>query len=257
MTIQPLDAARGRRHRARTLTGILGVGSLIAALALPLAAQAAPNDGSALFGQNWQLRSVTALPSGFTNMTGTGTVFRTDAGVSFQVPFGVAGLDGTHAVYLLTNYNRSLPANGSITVTANWTGATYVTRSTTDTGAFGRLEFQDVANGPFEANDYWWYSGQNFNLNTATSGTFTAALSDRSHWTDICGQSAADKTVRIGPDCVGGNYPGIFGYVGFTNALQNVKEISISFGRTSAYASGIATTGTDPAYFNLTNLGIS
>ena len=173
----------------------------------------------------------------------------------------VSTTTGSFVIYLLNDYNVNLTGQ-TITAEANWTpgvaaggSGTYETRSTVFSGAYVRVEFQDVASGHFTSNDYWWNSGS-LDLNAVSSGTLTAPLTNRSQWTNICGQSATDKTAHPGPNCVGGTDPAVSPYDGFTNAMKNVKLIGISFGSSGSYASGIAlydATGT----FTLTNFTIS
>ena len=101
-----------------------------------------------------------------------------------------------------------------------------------------------MTSGPFTSNDYWWYSGDSLDLNTATtSDTVIASLNDRVNWTNICGQVATDTTTHAGPNCVGGTDPAVSPYDGFTYAMANVKQLGLSFGSASRYASGIARDG--------------
>jgi hypothetical protein len=88
-----------------------------------------------------------------------------------------------------------------------------------------------------------WSTGS-LDLNTMTHGTLTVLLTDRSQWTNICGQSATDRTAHPGPNCVGGTDPAVSPYDGFTNAMENVKQVSLSFGSGGSYASGVAIQGT-------------
>ena len=179
-------------------------------------------------------------------------------GLTFQVPQGVAGYGGIHSVYLVTQWSGSLSTSDSISVAASWTGTgSYVTRDQNYDGAYGRLEIQDLtSSGGYNMNDYWWYIGQTFDLNNSTSGNFTASLNDLNNWMNICGKLASDQTTGLS-DCMTGKTLSMSPAQGFLNAIANIREINISFGRKGSYASGIATTGTDPAYFNLTQLGIN
>ena len=117
-----------------------------------------------------------------------------------------------------------------------------MTRSPVFDGAYGRFWFQSAI-GNWNFNDYWWYSPSRLDLNDGSTGTMTAALSDRAGWSNICGKLANDETVYSGGDCVGGTYPAVSPYDGFTNAMANVKQLGISFGRAGSYASGIALVG--------------
>lgn len=95
------------------------------------------------------------------------------------------------------------------------------------------------AEGNWGVNDYWWPTNRVSLSTSITDFDIIASTSDRTNWTNICGQSATDTTVYSGPDCVGGTYPAESPYDGFTNALINVKEVGLSFGG-SGYASGVA-----------------
>ena len=144
----------------------------------------------------------------------------------------------------------------------NWTLGAYTNRGTGPAlDAYVRLEFQDTASGAYTSNDYWWFTGTTgtgvADLNVGTSATLTASLADRTQWTNICGQSATDTVPQPGPNCVGGTDPAVSPYDGFTNALKNVKEVNLSFGRAARYASGVAAVGTDDAVFNMTSFTVS
>ena len=176
--------------------------------------------------------------------------------VSFPVQQFLSTSTGSFAIYLENNYNVDLTGK-TITAAANWTPGTYATRSTVFPGAYGRVEFQDVASSSFTSSDYWWYNNSSLDLNGVTSGTITAPLTDRAHWTNICGQVATDTTVNPAqPNCVGGTDPAGSPYDGFTNAMKDVKKVSLSFGSAGSYASGVALvdgTGT----FNMTGFTIA
>jgi hypothetical protein len=136
-----------------------------------------------------------------------------------------------------------------------WDKGTYLTRGPASDGAYVRLEFQDVGNGDFVSNDYWWYSVK-LDLNEVTSGTFTAALTDRGLWSNICGKFATDHNSYAGPNCTYGIDPATSPYDGFTNAMKNVKLVGFSFGRASSFASGVAVT-VAPASFRLKSFTIT
>jgi len=173
-----------------------------------------------------------------------------------QFPFEqfVSTSSGSFTVYLLNNFNSDITGK---TISANvaWDQRTYLTRGSAEDGAYVRLEFQDVGNGDFVSNDYWW-SSVKLNLNAVTSGTLTAALTDRTLWTNICGQSATDIVAHPGPNCTGGTDPAVSPFDGFTNAMKNVKLAGLSFGRGSSFASGVAVVG-GPASFRLKSFTIT
>ena len=163
---------------------------------------------------------------------------------------------GWFTVYLKTNYG-DLTGKSSIIADTSWTESTqYVNRALTSDGALFRLYFQQ-AQGNYNANDYWWNTNS-LDLNAVSSGTLTGNLTDRTQWTNLCGKSATDATVYSGPDCVGGTYPAVSPFDGFDNAKRNVKEVGLSFGRASRYASGVAINDdTAPASFQLNSFTVT
>jgi hypothetical protein len=146
---------------------------------------------------------------------------------------------GWFSVYLKTNYAYGDLTGKTITADTSWTSSTqYVSRSRVAGDAHFRLEFQS-AQGHYNSNDYWW-STDSCDLNTQSGCILEVALTDRTHWTNLCGQSATDTTPHPGLNCVEGIDPAVSPYDGFTNAMRNVKEVGLSFGRAGAYASGVA-----------------
>ncbi len=178
---------------------------------------------------------------------------------SFPVQQFDSTTTGSFAIYLENNYNVPMTEAQTISVSANWTAGTYVTRGSASDGAYARVWFQDVASGTYSSNDLWWYHGS-LDLNTLTSGTITASLSDRANWSNVCGEFANDTNSYPTPpgqtNCVGTIDDATSPYDGFTNAMTNVKRIGISFGRGSAYASGIALVG-GTGTFTLTSFTIT
>ena len=187
----------------------------------------------------WDIDKAAALPGGVA-----------------QFPFEqfVSTSSGSFAVYLLNNFNSDITGK---TISANvaWDRRTFLTRGPDDPTAYVRLEFQDVGNGDFVSNDYWW-SSVKLNLNAGTSGTLTSALTDRTLWTNICGQPATDVVAHPGLNCTGGTDPAVSPFDGFTNAMKNVKLAGLSFGRASRFASGVAVT-VAPASFRLNSFTIT
>lgn len=155
---------------------------------------------------------------------------------------------GWFTVYLNTNYGN-LADKASITANASWTASTsYVSRTLVPAdGAYFRIYFQS-AQGNYNSNDYWWYTGS-CDLNAvASSCTQTANLQDPTQWTNLCGHRADDTDLYPGPNCVGGTDPAISPADGFNNAKRNVKQVGLSFGRASRYASGVANDGTSASF---------
>jgi hypothetical protein len=173
-----------------------------------------------------------------------------------QFPFQrfESATSGLFTVYLLNNFNFDITGK-TISANVTWDQGTYRTRGPVEDGAFVRLVFRDVGSGNFTSNNYWW-SSVRLDLNGGTSGTLTSALTDRTLWTNICGQSATDDVAHPGPNCTGGRDPAVSPYDGFTHAMKHVKEVGLSFGRASRFASGVAVTVT-PASFRLNTFTIT
>jgi hypothetical protein len=215
------------------------VAGLLLALVVPGTAFATPPTGD-LTTQAWRIQYANPATNYFWEIDKV----KLDASgdLTFPVRQYVAPTTGSFATYFQNNYNTSLTTSTTLFVDATWTPGTYASRS--GAGAFGRFWFQsDIGN--WDSNSYWWYSGDSLDLNTVSAGTMTAALSDTAHWSNICGKLATDTAVYSGPDCVGGTYPAVSPADGVANAMANVKQLGISFGSTSRYASGIARMGAD------------
>ena len=234
----------------------VGVAPLLASPALASPALASQAISASSVGNNWQLYSVMPATAKFWAIDKAAPYG--NGGVQFPFQQFQSTTTGSFATYLKSNYNVSLTEGDTITADVNWTPGAYVTRGPSTDGAFVRLEFQDVSSGNYTSNDYWWYSGPGgvLDLNSDSSGTLTAALADRSHWSNVCGQLASDTIAHPGPNCVGGTDPNVSPYVGFTAAMRNIKQVNLSFGRASSYASGVAAVGTDSATFDMTRFAI-
>jgi hypothetical protein len=207
-----------------------------------------------LMGQAWRVYNAMPATSSFWDIEKVKLDMAGDLTFPIQ-PFETK-TTGSFAVYLQNNYNTSLTDSTTLSATASWTHGTYETRSTVFSGAYGRFWFQDVTSGHYTSNDYWWYSGSSFDLNGSTTGTVTAALSDRAHWSNICGQVATDMTAHPGLNCVGGTDPAVSPYDGFTNAMKNVKQLGLSFGSAGSYASGVAFDG-DTGSFSVSSFTVA
>lgn len=185
---------------------------------------------------NWRAYNVKPATNSFWDINKAASA--TGGGVQIPIAQFLSKTTGSFAVYLLDNYNVKLTGR-TITANVSWTPATYETRSTDCSGAYVYLEFQDVAAGPYDSNDYWWLQA-GLDLNTLTSGTLTASLTDtdRALWMNQAGRLATDttenwtdwtgKTVAMSP------------YDGFTKAMKSVKQVGLSFGSSCTYASGVA-----------------
>lgn len=139
---------------------------------------------------------------------------------------------GWFTVYLKTNYNRDLTGKTITAIvdvvapagTSFWTRTSACANAGTD--AYVRLEFQS-ATGNYNASDYWWSTGNTWNLSTIANVPTTLSLStnDAALWSNISGQTGADDPA------------------GFAAALKNVKEIGVAFGSSCSYASGVNVSG--------------
>lgn len=188
---------------------------------------------------NWRIYNVKPDTASYWDINKVKSV---DGKYEFPIAKFESPTTGSFAVYILQNYNYDLTGK-TFSMSASWTSGTYKTRSTVHPGAYVRFEFQDTSAGPYDMNDYWWSTGTNsLDLNAASSGSLTVSLEDPSKWTNLCGKSATDTTLYSGPDCVGG-YPTMNPAEGFANAMKNVKEVSLAFGSSGSYASGVALDG--------------
>lgn len=213
---------------------------------------AVASDSFSAKNKNWRVYNVEPATNSFWDINKA----QSDGSGGLQFPFQqfVSKSTGSFAVYLLNNYNVDM-TDKIITANVSWTPGAYETRSTVCSGAYVRLEFQDVTAGPYDSNDYWW-STDNLDLNTApTSGQLLASLADRTAWTNQAGLSATntipnwidwtDDLVVLSPSD------------GFTKAVKNVKQIGLSFGSSCGYASGVAVVGTAAASFHMTSFTVT
>jgi hypothetical protein len=251
----------------KLVIGVAGVALLGVGVAPALASPALPSQtiSASPVGNNWQLYSVMPATAKFWAIDKAAS----DGASGVQFPFQQfdstasstwPATTGSWATYLKSNDNVSLTDADTITAGVTWTSGTYVNRGTGLADAQVRLEFQDVSStGNYTSNDYWWYIGPSGvrDLNTDLPGTLTAPLSDRSNWSNLCGQAATDTASHPGPNCVGGTDPSVSPYDGFTAAMKNIKQVNLSFGRHDRFASGVAAQRTDPATFDMTSFGIS
>lgn len=194
---------------------------------------------SELKGQAWRIQYIKPATSSLWEINKVKLV---DGQLSIPVRAFVSKTEGSFAVYFQNNYNTGLTESQTLTATATWTPGTYETRTDPSSAAYGRFWFQ-AAIGNYNSNDYWWYSGDSFALNTGSGDTMIAELDNRASWSNICGQVATDTTAHPGPNCIGGTDPDVSPYDGFTKAMANVKQLGISFGSASRYASGVAFDG--------------
>ncbi|HYL74781.1 MAG TPA: hypothetical protein VEU96_11290 [Bryobacteraceae bacterium] len=189
----------------------------------------------------WDINKPQALPGGL---------------LQFPVQQFLTASTGSFVIYLYNNYNVDMTGK-TLKMSASWTPGPYETRHTPPAGAFVRFEFQDVTSGAFTSNDYWWSTGANsLDLNVGSNGALTVSLTDRSKWTNVCGQSATDTIAHPGPNCVGGTDPAVSPFDGFTNAVKNVKLVGLAFGSGVSYASGVALDG-GTGTFQLLNFTIA
>ena len=203
---------------------LLIAASILAALAIPAASQE-------LSGKNWRVFNINP------NVPKYWDINQADNPLGFD--FNTVS-SGWYTVYLNTNY-KQLTGKASISTTANWTASNlYINRSGTPGDAYFRLYFQS-AQGNYTSNDYWWSTGTaRCDLNNSSSCILTVSLTDRTQWSNLCGQRADDIVPHPGDNCVGGTDPNVSPYDGFTAAKRDVKDLGLSFGRAARYASGVA-----------------
>ncbi len=215
------------------------VGTVVSAVMLGLMAMPVFAEKNAL-GDNWRVFNGMPATAKFWDINPTKV---TDGLITFPIQKFDTKSTGSFVIYLYNNYNVDM-TDKTLSAEMSWTQGIYETRSTVFPGAYVRFEFQDVTSGKYGSNDYWWSTGANsLDLSTLTSGNLTVSLSDRTRWTNVCGQSATDTNVYAGPNCVGSVDPAVSPYDGFTNAMKNVKQIGLGFGSEGSYASGVALDG--------------
>ena len=199
----------------------------------------------------WKILSLEQLPNGGWNYKTSHPAATTLDGAP-ALTFQFLADDGMqYTNYMLVNYNSNVePLTGAtitatVSVTCSSASCAFDWRGTsTGSPASVRIEIQDTTSGAYTPNDYWWYHGAvSLASASGTAVTITADTNVRASWSNICGQSATDTTVYTGTDCVGGTYPGVSPYDGFTNVLANAKIISFSFGGGSFFANGVAVIG--------------
>ena len=214
------------------IVGALASIGMVGTMALP--ALATSPSATDLSGNNWRVFNIdNSVPKLWeinkaAALSGGGVQF------PFQTSTTAGAWDGTgwFSAYFKTNYNNDLTGK---TITANVNvvadpGMLFWTRSTTcdnaGTDAYVRLEFQS-ATGNYSPSDYWWSTGNTWNLSTIANVPTTLSLSttNPAAWSNINGQTGADD-----PD-------------GFAAALKNVKEIGVAFGSSCRYASGVNVSG--------------
>jgi len=205
-----------------------------------------------LSNNNWRVFNINADEAKLWDINQAPSLNNGGLGFTFN-PFST----GWYTVYLNTNYG-DLTDKTTMTAVTSWTASTqYVNRANLPTdGAYFRLYFQS-AQGNYNSNDYWWNTNR-LDLNAGSSGALTGNLTNRGEWTNLCGQSATDTTAHPGPNCVGGTDPAVSPFEGFDNAKRNVKDVGLSFGRASRYASGVAINDVaGPASFQLNSFTVT
>ncbi|MEO6059160.1 MAG: hypothetical protein ABIQ05_04205 [Candidatus Limnocylindria bacterium] len=190
-----------------------------------------------LMGQSWRAYNRVFTPS----LWDINKVKLSNGGLVIPIQEFGTTTTGSFAVYLLNNYNVDLTGM-TLTADLSWTAGTYRTRGAAASGAYVRFEFQDVTAGPYDSNDYWWSTGANsLDLNAATVGELSVSLTDCNLWSNQSGKSACDTTedwLQWQGDIVHQSPA-----AGFAEAMKDVKQLGLSFGNVSAYASGIALVG--------------
>jgi hypothetical protein len=170
-------------------------------------------------------------------------------GVEFPIQQFLTATTGSFAIYLLNNYSVDITGK-TLSADATWPNGTYETRS--GSGGYVRLVFIS-AMGNYNSNDYWW-STVALGLDGTSGGTLTASLSTCNLWSNQSGKSACDTT----PNWLEwqGDIVALSPADGFANATKNVKQVGLSFGNASSYASGVALDG-GTGTFDLTSFTIT
>jgi len=161
-------------------------------------------------------------------------------------------ITGWWTVYLFTNYNRDLTnkiISADVEVADVTNTPVFFNRSNTPNDAYVRLVFKS-AEGNWDPNDYWWSTEDNsLILSTTTAGKLSISTADCSKWSNVGGKNACDDTAPWTYDNgVTTQTLSVSPHDGFLDALKNVKEIGLSFGRSASYASGVAVTGGTAAF---------
>ena len=221
----------------------------------------APASAIVLNGAQWRILDRVQLPNGNWNYA-TRHPYNLDGGITgVAFPF-LTPTDG-YTNYMILNYNKDLTGK-TITASINIDAVpetTFTYRGCPGANAPSvRIEFQSTSAGKYTPNDYWW-SADSANLASIINNPdilIVEAKTDvlnRAKWTNIAGKPATDTTEPWT------NYDGtietVSPYDGYTNALKDVKEVTLSFGGGSCYANGVAVTDGGSATFELLSFGIS
>jgi hypothetical protein len=227
---------------------VLSVFALLVTFAFSIPAAAQRPDGD-LSNKNWRVFNINPEVPKLWDIKQAQSLNTGGVGFTFNTTSS-----GWYTVYLNTNF-INLTGKTSITADTSWTASTqYINRSGTAGDAHFRIYFQS-AQGNYSSNDYWWTT-VSCDLNTQSACTLTGLLEDRTAWTNLCGQSAADPIPHPGTNCVGGTDAAVSPSDGFTKAKRNVKDVGLSFGRSAAYASGVAYGGAGSASFQLNSFTV-
>lgn len=230
------------------------IGGLISTLMLfgvAVPAIASSPKGTSLLGQDWRIWNRMPATNSYWDINQAKTNSLSGA-VEFPFPMFDTTTTGSFAAYLQTHYNTDLTGK-TITANVTWSPGSYMTYN--GGVSYVRIEFQDVASGPYNMNDYWFYTGS-LDLNAGSGGNLTASLTTPGLWTNLCGKTGADPVIYTGTDCVGGN-SSLSPAAGFAAAMKNVKSVSLAFGNTTtSEAAGVAAVGTTAAIFDMSTFTI-
>ena len=243
--------------RILSLAALFTVLALLSSTALVYAS--APSEPN-MVGSQWAVYEETTLPNGGLNFyPATHAITVPTGGVEFQMP-DATGSSPTYVNYIMDTFTTSLATSNVLIATIN-----VVSSSTTIfegdafggenvvTPAFVRLFFQSnlpssntsscVGIGS-NVNNYWWAnptdgSQGSYTFVTGGSGgqlTLSVPLNP-ADWSNICGQYGSSSQA------------------GFAAAIQNIKEVGLSFGSGNFFASGVGVDGS--ATFQLVSFTIS
>ena len=201
-------------------------------------------DNVSMVGSQWAVFEQTTQPNGNLNFHPAAHADNIPTGgVQFAMP-NATGASPTFVNYLLNNFTVALTESSSITATINVAPASGVPAFLGDTfggfnnatPAFVRLFIEanlpsdgsaGCVGGNQNVENFWWADVQAYTFTSGGSGgpiTMTVSLNP-ANWSGICGNPASANPA------------------GFHQALANIKQVGLSFGSGSFFASGVGVDG--------------
>lgn len=150
----------------------------------------------------------------------------------FEIPFNHYW-SGEYTVYLHNTWTGDLTGMeivAKISIRKDSGDPVFLTRTLGDP-AFVRLEFQTTT-GSWDVFDYWWsYKCVSLEELVGGKATLTVPLDDGALW-----------------QCINGGWTGETNETEYSEALANVHEVGLSFGRSASWASGVAVDGGEATF---------